>query len=125
MISVHYTPPGIDALALVRAAAEEAAESAGQLILDASQELVPVDTGALKASGRLVHEDGAQVAIVYGQEDGAGRDGQDTAAYAVPQHERLDFQHATGQAKYLETALHGSSERVADTVVTVVRRVLQ
>jgi hypothetical protein len=92
-------------------------------VYDESQRLVPVDTGALKDSGR-VSQDGLEAAISYGAEDGAGRNGQDTAAYAVPQHERLDFEHPNGQAKYLEIPMHSQAERVAEVIVGGLRRVI-
>lgn len=123
MITFDYTPPNMSALVVLRAAAEEVVGEAAQLVFHESQRLVPVDTGALKASGRVT-QDGLEAAISYGGEDGAGRNGQDTAAYAVPQHERLDFEHSNGQAKYLETALHSQTEKVAEVLVEGLRRAL-
>lgn len=124
-MSLHftYTPPSIDGLAELRAAGEVAVHEAAEVLFAESQRLVPVDTGALKASGR-VSQDGLEATISYGSEDGAGRNGQDTAAYAVPQHERMDFEHETGQAKFLEVPLHSQASRVAEVLVEGLRRVL-
>lgn len=54
---------------------------------------VPVDEGTLRSTGRV---------------DGPGRDervvvsfGGAAAPYALEQHERLDFQHDVGEARYL------------------------
>lgn len=123
MIRFDYKPPTVDARASVRAAGEVAVDAAAQVVFDESQRLVPVDTGALQASGRVTR-DGLEAVISYGAEDGAGRRGQDTAAYAVVQHERLDFEHPHGQAKYLETALHSQTEKVAEALVEGLRRAL-
>lgn len=64
--------------------------------------------GTLRASG-TVHEPerhGRRISVMlsYG---GAAR------AYAVVQHERLDFFHTTGQAKYLESVLNESRSSMA------------
>lgn len=73
-----------------------------QPIFDRSQELVPVDTGALKASGFIETRptsNGVQVFVGY------GRFG--TPEYAGFVHERLDLRHAPPtQAKYLEAAIN-------------------
>lgn len=63
-------------------------------ILDRAQTKVPVDTGFLKSTGRVVQiSDGFE--IVYG------------ADYAIYVHEDLDARHPNGgQAKYLEEAYY-------------------
>lgn len=66
-------------------------------IMGVSRGLAPVDTGVLRGSGVVrqprISGDGAEVEFGYG---GAA------SAYAVIQHERVDFSHQVGQAKYLE-----------------------
>lgn len=52
---------------------------------------VPVDTGTLRSTGRVV-EDGKDILLVFGGS---------AAPYALVQHERLDFQHTVGEARYL------------------------
>lgn len=63
-------------------------------IMTASKDQVPVDTGALRASGHVqppvVQEARVTVLLGYGKE------------YAIFVHEDLDAHHATGNAKYLE-----------------------
>lgn len=70
-------------------------------IMDRSQELVPVDTGELKASAFMATETmakGTRVLIGY------ARYGQ--PYYAIYVHERLDLRHAQGKsAKFLERAI--------------------
>src|SRR5678815_2245328 len=70
--------------------------------------LVP---GTLRNSG-TVHEPerhgkNISVTLSYG---GAAID------YAVVQHERLDFHHTTGQAKYLESVLNESRSHMAERI---------
>ena len=84
-------------------------------IMARSRPLVPVDTGTLRASGHVQTPDltlsGASVEFGYG---GAA------SAYAVVQHERLDFAHPSGQAKFLEQptleSAVGMGERLAQYV---------
>ena len=75
-------------------------------------DFVPVDTGVLKASGHVqppeITRGRVSVTLGYG---GAA------SAYALVQHERTDFHHTVGQAKYLEQpvleAAAGLGQRVA------------
>lgn len=69
-----------------------------QLMMNESQKLVPFKLGALSASG--IVELPKVVGNVVIEELGYGGP---AVAYAIVQHERLDYQHAPGrQAKYLE-----------------------
>jgi hypothetical protein len=75
----------------------------GQVEMTESKKRCPVETGVLRASGRVsepIHE-GKQISVIlsYG---GAAND------YAIPQHERLDYHHKVGQAKFLESVLNES-----------------
>lgn len=72
-------------------------------IFDASQELVPVDTGRLRASGYVRVRTEKRSGRVRA-EIGYGLGGQ--PHYAGIVHERLDIRHAKGkQAKFLEAAI--------------------
>lgn len=66
-------------------------------IMGKSRQLAPVDRGNLRGSGVVMPPDVAgpvvQVELGYG---GAASE------YALVQHERLDFRHTVGQAKFLE-----------------------
>jgi len=72
---------------------------AGRFLLARTQELVPVDTGALKKSGKLlvnekhVGENVPAIVVTYGN---------DKVDYAIYQHENLDYFHNIGQAKFIE-----------------------
>ena len=71
-------------------------------ILGASQPLVPVDTGALKRSGRVEPAPQGASVLVYG---GGPID------YAGFVHYRLDVRHKVGQAQYVGQPLR--TERLA------------
>src|SRR5712691_1060923 len=67
--------------------------------------------GTLRASG-FVHppeRSGRRVTCVLSY-------GGAAEAYAIVQHERLDFQHTTGQAKFLESVLNESRDHMAGRI---------
>lgn len=85
-----------------------------QEIMTKSRRLVPVDTGALRASGQVrTGHSGREpyVEVVYGGP---------AAPYAIYVHERMDLAHPVGQAKFLEQPtleqIRGMSERLARAV---------
>lgn len=87
----------------------------GENIMTQSKEIVPHDTGALAASGRVYGpfiDANSNIEVVLGY-------GDTSVKYAVPQHERLDYRHAPGRkAKYLEgpavRAVRGMAGRIAN-----------
>jgi len=124
-VRVTYVPPRLDATLLLRGAAAEAVDAAAHVVLDASQPGVPVEEGVLKASGRVVREDGLSAAITYGRDD----DGDGTHApsnqYAVKQHEDMTLNHPNGGGpKWLETALHSAGERAVEAMSVALRKAL-
>lgn len=86
---------------LPRIAATELAKAlfreAEQIMTRSQRDFVPVDLGVLRASGHVAPPDirGDRVTVELGY-------GGAASAYALVQHERLDFHHDVGQAKYLE-----------------------
>jgi len=66
-------------------------------IMAKAKSITPVDMGPLRDSGHVLPPEisGDQIEIVAGF-GGAASD------YAIVQHERLDFSHPSGQAKFLE-----------------------
>lgn len=94
---------------------EQALRVEAQRMLDASRPLVPVDTGVLRASGLIEpsQSNAGKVRIVFGY-------GGSAWYYAIPQHERIDFNHRVGQDHYLSDpvmALSGSmGQRLAETL---------
>ena len=95
--------------ALGRALYEEGEE----IMTRSKEEFVPIDLSTLKNSGFVAEprSDGGGVVVELGY-------GGAAAAYAVVQHERLDFYHPDGQAKYLERpaldAVSGMGQRLAN-----------
>lgn len=103
-------------------------QNAAEMVFDRSQELVPVDTGRLKASGRIIdgekREGYEEYRIQYGGDyvgtpldvmpirtdvrgGGVPRGGAGPAEYAWIVHEDLTKGHAPPtQAKYLEQAVN-------------------
>ena len=86
-----------------------------ELIMTKSKQLAPVDLGTLRASGVVHSPDiGAKKVVVELGYGGAA------SAYALVQHERTDFSHTVGQAKFLEQpvkeAKKGFGNRVAQHV---------
>lgn len=104
-------PAGVKAAA--RALRNEAQEA-----FAVSQDEVPVDTGALKASGRVrpeigVYERGNELSVELTY-------GGTAMEYAIIVHENLESFHPHGKAKYLEDPMsrqvQGISGRIADKV---------
>lgn len=85
-------------------------------ILEASQPLVPVDTGALKGSGRVEPSPKGAAVLIYG---GAGFTNPRTKRsidYAGVVHYRLDVKHPIGQAQFVGQPLR--TERQARNTAT-------
>lgn len=115
-----------------RLAAFGAAEEEASYEFELTQELVPVRSGQLKASGRVESATmaGSEVtaAIAYGGPAGAGRNTQDVD-YAERVHEDLEAEHPNGgQAKYVEAVVQGeeASGRTATRMAEgISRRLVQ
>ena len=93
---------------------DEALVTCAEVLLRKSQELVPVDTEALKKSGRVVANDKKGLAAAATVEYGGP-----TAPYAFIVHERLGVYHAPpAQARYLADAV----PMVRGTMTSIIRR---
>lgn len=94
----------------------EGLEKSGHVILRKSQKYVPVETGALKASGQVITTGrgmGARTTVVYGSQ---------VAFYALYVHEDLTKRHtAPTCAKYLERAVR----EVRGTIASIVARQIE
>jgi len=93
-----------------------------QRIMNESKKIVPVDTGALKTSGRVempvITPNGIEVTIGYGGP---------AAPYAGIVHEDPDAQHGPGKTyKYLEIPVKAAEDKffraVAEQFITYLRR---
>ncbi|MGH3586690.1 MAG: hypothetical protein ACRDQ0_10240, partial [Pseudonocardia sp.] len=95
-----------------RRRAARGVQLAAEYVLGESRQEVPLDEGTLERSGRAeVDESTLRGSVSY-----------DTV-YAVPQHERMDYQHAPGRkAKYLEDPMNRSRAVVARIIAAELRR---
>lgn len=99
-------------------------EEAERIMTDSKTNYVPVDQGILRASGYVgdpeISGDTLEVELGYG---GAASD------YALVQHERLDYNHRVGGAKYLERPLlvaeRGMGDRLSQSVWAVITRIIR
>jgi hypothetical protein len=117
-IAFDRIPPAGNGL-LEMLAAKLAGEQAGaEALLAASQPLVPVDTGALKISGR-VERDGEGAAVIYTAVD--EKSGYD---YAAIQHQRTDYTHQQGQDHYLSDPMDQAHGQIVPALFGPVRKLL-
>ena len=83
-----------------------------ELIMTKSKQVTPVDLGTLRASGVVRRPDISRHKVTVEMGYGGA-----AAAYALVQHERTDFTHTVGAAKFLEKpvkeAKAGFGDRVA------------
>ncbi len=99
-----------------RQAYRRGARGEGETIMTAAKRIVPVDSGALRATGHVEGPvtEGSLETMTLGF-------GSVAVQYAAVQHERLDFHHVPpGQAKYLEQpcldAVPDLAARIADAM---------
>lgn len=88
-----------------------------RLILDVSNDQVPHEEGDLERDGAASVDGGTlRGAVSYGRDP-------ETAQYAVPQHERLDFRHDAGRnAKFLENAFNSEANAVGQIIAEQTRK---
>jgi len=104
-----------------------ALRSEAQDAFAASQDEVPVDTGALKASGRVRPETGVftRAGEVYVELTYGGT----ATEYSIYVHANLEANHPHGKAKYLEDPMtrqvNGISGRIADKVERATKGMLR
>src|SRR3990167_2417631 len=102
----------------VRTATIDALVEQAERIMNDAKGRTPVDTGALRSTGR-VRRDGATVTMSFG-----GRAfNNKVVRYAVFVHEIMWYKHKIGQAKFLENAVNaarkGMEARLARRVTTL------
>ena len=112
--------------ALKRAGDRAPLAMAAALVIEAegamreSRELVPVDNSILKGSGVVLPPEitarGVTVDFGYGGE---------ASDYAVIQHERTDFRHTVGQAKFLEQPVLERASGMGTRMAATVRKFLE
>jgi hypothetical protein len=78
------------------------------------EHFVPVKDGILRGSGYVELNADGELRVTLGFGGPAG-------AYAVPQHERLDYRHTVGEAKYLEKPLMAAASTLAADLAASIR----
>lgn len=100
----------------VRQAASDAVYKQMEIVATDAKNRVPVDLGTLKSTIHARRDEEAGDAIssiaVAGPMPSDPLDSGPANDYAIVQHERLDFQHKVGEAKYLEKALDGQASKM-------------
>lgn len=113
---------------IVSAVAQTAVNSAAKKVLDKAQEKVPVDTGALRSSGRFDpkwgDDDELAVSIVSYGSRGVGRHNTPTAVYAPIVHELRSDKNPESY-KWLEKALLESGEDFREEVRRLIGQALK
>lgn len=98
--------------AALEAAATEAMQAGADLLLEKSNQLVPVVTGRLRSTG-TARASGTEAVVGY------------SAPYAIKHHERLNFaRQGSGQSKYLETAFHANASTILEEIAATYRKAL-
>lgn len=124
-LQFKYTPPKIDARVALAAAGAVGVEAAAQALLDASQPLVPVEEGILKASGRVVGE-GLHRSVTYGRDDDGTEHHAPSNQYVVIQHEDGELNHPNGgEDKFLEKPMHSEHDAIAAAMALPLRKVFE
>lgn len=100
------------AQAALRRGVSAGVRAVGENIRTSSMRRVPVDLGVLRASHYVTEPemDGGEVHVVVGCGGGPAK------PYAIVQHERLDYRHGEGEAKFLENASREEAPRAADLI---------
>jgi hypothetical protein len=114
-VSITYKDNHAAALQAIRSAAQGAISESARDILERAKAIVPLDETPLQNSGAVA---------VIGDETFVSFGTGESAAYAVIQHENLQYAHAPGrQAKYLEQPFREQRDaiirRVADRIKCV------
>lgn len=100
-----------------RSGAARGLELGARQVLDVSNTQVPHEVGDLERDGAASVDAAAlKSAVSYGRN-------AETAKYAVPQHERLDYRHDPGRnAKYLENAFNSEANVVSQIIAEQTRK---
>lgn len=99
---------GQNVVASVEAVKKSAVTQGARMLLDASNRIAPIETGALIRSGTVVAS-GTEAAVGY------------TSVYACRQHEEVGWAHDEGrQAKFPETAVANEGEAILQAMVDAI-----
>jgi len=93
-----------EARATIGQATARALYAAGNAVMTDAKQRAPIDTGVLRASGYVTLPDPQSPRVEVGF-------GGAAAQYALIQHERTEFRHEVGEAKFLENAINSVDVR--------------
>lgn len=95
--------------AIERSAAQALYIEGNDIMTDSKANFVPVDIGTLRGSGFVENPviDSGRIVVEIGY-------GGPAESYALEQHERIDYHHKVGQAKYLETPMNQAAKGLDD-----------
>lgn len=113
---VSQSQTGASMKALARALHEEA-----MIIMAESQRRVPVDTGTLRRSGRVLppHIQGGSMVVELGY-------GGAASSYAMEQHENPNYRHSNGHTwKYLEGPVRERMPDIAQSLTARLEAILR
>lgn len=99
------------ALATIKTQAAEALYQEAEIEMTESKKRCPVDVGTLRDSGHVQDpaEDANSISVTMGY-------GGAAEAYAIVQHESLEFHHKVGEAKFLESVLRESAPYLVERI---------
>lgn len=82
----------------------------GQALRRAAIPRTPVDTSNMRGSYHVNEKQGGEEVVV-----------SNDAPYSVTQHERMDYHHDEGEAKFLENALAAERDNILAIIATEIR----
>lgn len=108
-----FTDNSAKVKAAIAQAKKQALSDGAERLLGASNRVVPIEDGTLEQSGGTTVR-GDEAAVHY------------SADHAVPQHERLDYEHTNGRrAKFLEDATKTEAKAIGDVMAKTFRSALR
>lgn len=90
-----------------------------EVITEAKEGYVPVDTGALRNTGHVEEPKVDEKEVVVTLGFGGGN-----VSYALAVHENMEAQHPVGQAKYLEIPLMSRANSIPEEAAEIIRQSL-
>lgn len=126
-ITARYVPPKVSSVARLKAGVKPATEAMAEVLLAASKDQVPVDTGALKQSGRVVPLE-VGTAVTYGRDDDGDetRNGRPTNDYVAIVHEDFTMNHPNGgKSHFLMDPMFTSRREILEAAAEVLRGFLR
>ena len=107
-----------DAVARARKGAQRGAQHAMEVMRKEMVKRTPVDEGILRGTVHLANDGPDWHGNVL---EGAWVAGGPSADYAEVQHERTDFHHTVGQAKFISSVAEEQDHTIPEAMATAIR----